>query len=249
MYNYTNQDQIRWYQKWWGVVLISIFVVLSVLLVYFAVITGQYYFKIKQGQGAILQKQFYGGFNQSINGAINTTKIKRKEIETNDDPFLGNPGAKLVIVEFVDFKCPNCKKSAITLKKIMDSYSSKVKLILRDFPAESLHPGSNQIAELAFCARQQGRFWDMHDAIFAVQGSLPANLGSSAIKSLSDEAGTDFTKLKDCFNKGLGKAEINKDYTDGIKFGVKGTPTFFVNGQKVEGSVPYSSWEKVIKKF
>ncbi|MFH1292451.1 MAG: thioredoxin domain-containing protein [bacterium] len=242
--------QNHWYQKWWGVVLLSAGSACFLVLIVWGVITARYMWQIKTGQANHLQKKFYGGFNQSIGKEIKSNKfINRKELETSDDPFLGNPSADIVIVEFVDFKCPNCKESADITKRLLSQYAYKVKLIIRDFPAESLHAGAGNLAEIAFCAHEQARFWQMYDAIFASQSSLPANLTSSHINRLADSAGVNYDKLQTCLGEGKAKIEINKDYSDGLKFGVKGTPTYFVNGQKVEGVVPFDSWEKMIKEF
>jgi len=241
------EENLRWYQKNLIIILLAFggFVVLFVAL--FGFITIKYWRQIKSGQAKYLQQEFYGDFNRSIKTTASTeSKINRKELETEDDPFLGNPSAEIVIVEFIDFKCPNCKKSASITKKLFEQYGYKIKLIVRDFPAISIHPGADKLSEIAYCAHEQGRFWKMYDILFDNQVSLPSSLTNNDIKNLASSASVDFNKLTKCLSLNKAKIEVNKDYADGFKFGVKGTPTFFVNGQKVEGVVPLDAWKKFL---
>ena len=243
------KNNLHWYQKWWGVVLIVLSIVVLLAALLFTFLTLRYWWQIKKGQGKLLQKEFYSSFNPSISQASKKINIKRSEVETSDDPFLGNPNAEVVIVEFVDYSCSNCKQSALIMKEVMKKYAYKAKLIIRDFPAESVYSGTTKLSELAYCAQQQDRFWQMHDAIFNNQANLLSGLSNSQLQNLSNLAFTDLDKLKKCLNSSQAKYEVNQDYSDALGFGVRGTPTFFINGQKVEGAVPLNTWEKFLKEI
>ncbi len=236
----------HWYQKWWGVILIALIGIFLATAVFFLIITLKYWWQIKQGGALFLEQQFYGNFSRVSQQNLSQNKIKREEIETSDDPYLGNPNAKLVIVEFVDYLCPNCQKADPIVQQLISQYGYKTKVIIRDFPADSLHPGASALAELAYCSHSQGQFWKMHDYLLENQSDFSIGLNATNIKKAADYIGADYNILINCYNSGKAKIEVNQDYADALRFGISGTPTFFVNGQKVEGVVPFSTWEKVI---
>jgi len=236
--------QFKWYQTGWGITLIALSVVVVLAVIGFCILVGVYWWKIKSGGGDALLSQ------------INSSQIKkddpimaarRKELETSDDPYLGNPSATKVIVEFVDFKCSNSQVAAPIMRKIADKYGYKVKIIVRDFPMESLYKGSSQLAELASCANEQGRFWLASDLFFQNQDQFGESLEKERIDSLADIVGMDKGKLWECLDSGRARIEVNKDYATGFKYKITGTPTFFIDGQKVEGVVSWEEWEKYLK--
>ncbi|MFH1291613.1 MAG: thioredoxin domain-containing protein [bacterium] len=238
---------IHWYRKWWGIAIIAVIVIISAFFIVISVLTARYWVMIKKGMGNELYQKFYGSFSQSVSSQAKPIKANRSEIESNQSPFLGSPNANIVIVEYVDFKCPVCKQSAVVMKQLMQKYGYKVKLIARQFPAESIHPNATQLSILALCAHKQNKFWEMHDTLFAKQDSLSDILSESEIKQIASLVGVDYTQLNSCINSQSARIEVDKDYASGISVGVRGTPTFFVNGQKVEGLIDYESWEKIVK--
>ena len=239
--------QKSWYKKWWGIVIIVILFLIFAVVAFFGYFTIKYWKQIRSGQGNTLQKQFYNTASSALSANSSLNEQKRKELETSDDPYLGNPAAEIVIVEFVDFQCPFCKQETATMKKVLQNYGHKVKWIIRDFPIESIHPGATELSQIAYCAQKQNKFWLMHDALFTNQDNLPAKINDSWLNSLSNLADTDFATLKTCYNSDEAKVEVNKDYADAIKYGAIGTPTYFINGQKVAGVSPYKSWEAFLK--
>jgi len=245
-----NNVSLRWYQKGWMLALVGFGTLVLALGIIFLVLTAQYWWQIKHGGGTALQQKFYGEFSVSdVNKEGKAAKVDRSELESAGSPFLGNPKAPIVIVEFVDFKCPNCKAAAPIMHKLLDKYTYKVKWITRQFPAESLHPGTSKLAELAQCAYEQGKYWQMHDVLFDEQDNIGEEIGLDQMKELVDKAGADFTKIDACLSDQTTKIKINKDYSAGYSYEVGGTPTFFVNGDKVEGVVPFDIWETFVKNF
>ncbi len=236
--------RLRWYQTTSGILLAGLGLIVAIGAIFFLVLSARYYFEIKSGRGEILFAEIYGGFTgQAGSGGSDT--VERSKVESVDDPFLGNPGAEIVVVEFVDFKCPNCKAALPIMKQVLQKYGHKIKWIIRDFPVESTHPGAGQLSEISNCASEQGLYWVAHDWFFANQDALTSGILTAAeIKIVADKIGLNYEKLAGCLRQSAIKSEVNRDYVDGYSAGVRGTPTFFINGKKVEGVVPFAVWDK-----
>jgi len=237
----------KWYKKGWGITLLIFLGILLVIFSIFLFTTLKYWSLIRSGQGHAISSKFYNTFQANLKGNNASDTAKRAELETSDDPYKGNPAASIVVVEFVDFKCSLCKESEGIMKKVVDNYGHKIKLIIRDFPIESTHPGATKLGEIAQCAHEQNRYWQMHDSLFANQSSLTAVLAEKDIKALSNLASVDYTKLQKCLSDGKAKIEVDQDYATAFKHSAKGTPTFFINGKMVTGVIPYKSWETFLK--
>lgn len=244
----SSFSTIRWYHSGWKIALVGFLSLLVICILAFGGLILYYWKEIKAGRGAIITQRIYGEFSPSGENS-GPLFVKRSDLETQDDPFLGNPEAEVVIVEFIDFKCPNCKTALPIVKRVLSKYGQKIKWIVRDFPAESLHPGASKMAELAGCAAQQGLYWPVHDWLYENQESLPENITASDLKEVSDLTGLDYNKLNECFRDRSAAIEVNQDYADGFKFGVNGTPTFFINGERIQGVIPWEAWESFFSKL
>lgn len=149
------------------------------------------------------------------------------DVEVGNAPYFGGDKAKVTIVEFSDFQCPFCAKSAEIVKKIKNKYGNKIKFVFKQFPLP-FHSQAKKAAIAALCANEQGtdKFWKLHDIMFADQGKLsPENLKKSA-KSV----GVDAAKFNKCLDSNQYAAQVQKDIEQGKAIGVKGTPSFFING-------------------
>ena len=154
----------------------------------------------------------------------------------------GNPAAPVTVVEFGDFQCPFCGKVEPTLANLLKKYNGKVNLAFRDFPLSAIHPHAEAAAEASRCAEEQGKFWPMHDAMYADQSKLTeADLIQTAAR-----LGMKKDSFASCVKSGKYKAAIQQDLAAGTSAGVTGTPTFFINGRYLEGSVPQAQFEKII---
>lgn len=164
----------------------------------------------------------------------------------DDDPSLGDPNAPVTIVEFSDFQCPFCARFfANTLGPLKEKYvkTGKVRLVYRDFPLSSIHSEATGAAEAAACANDQGRFWEYHDKIFQNQPAL----GAANYKQWARDLGLDATAFNQCVDARKYADEVQKDFDDGRKAGVSGTPTFFINGKMVVGALPIEEFEIAIE--
>lgn len=241
---------MRWYQTGWGIALLGFGGLLLVGVVVFGAITVNFWWQIKQGKGDLLQQQIYSGFDRQT-AETKAEKIDRAVLENGDYPFLGSPYAPITIVLFGDFRCPNTKNAWPILQRLLGKYSHKVKLIYRHFPGESIHPGANKLSQIGVCAYAQGqeKYWGVHNYFFNRQNDLPTYLGAADLASLANEVGLDLPKLNECLGSSAALIKINRDYADGVRFGVGGTPTFFINGKKIEGVIPWEVWEGFVKQF
>jgi protein-disulfide isomerase len=168
-----------------------------------------------------------------------------KPVDEKNDHIRGNAKAKVTLIEYSDFQCPYCLRHEDTLKQILANYKNDVRLIYRNYPLNSLHPEAQKAAEAAECASAQGKFWEMHDKIF--EANAAGTMSVQKWKDAAKEIGIDTNKFNKCLDGGEMTAKVNQDESEGTTAGVSGTPATFVNGQMVEGAVPYASMEQIIK--
>jgi protein-disulfide isomerase len=146
---------------------------------------------------------------------------------TNGAPSVGDEKAPVIIVEFSDYQCPYCGQHANqVLPQIIKEYvnTGRVRYFFRDVPVEANHPQAFKAAEAAHCAGDQGKYWEMHDRLFKNQHLL----AMSDLAAHAQALGIDGSKFQRCLDGGKYAPQIRKDIGDAIKFGVRGTPTFFV---------------------
>ena len=173
-------------------------------------------------------------------------------VSADDDATLGNPDAPVTIIEFSDFQCPFCRKFyRETLPQIKEEYirTGKAKFVYRDFPLTQIHPGATPAAEGTECAEEQGKFWEMHDAIFDEQeklGSGTVQFTADDVKKWAANIGLDTSKFNQCLDSGKYKQEVEKDLADGSAAGVNGTPATFINGRLVSGAQPFAAFKAII---
>ena len=150
-------------------------------------------------------------------------------------PSIGDEKAPVAIVEFSDYQCPYCGQHANqVLPQIIKDYvnTGKVRYFLRDLPIEAIHPQAFKAAEAAHCAGEQGKYWEMHDRLFKNQQLLAVN----ELPGHAAALGLDVPKFQQCLDDGKYATQIRKDIQDGLKYGARGTPTFFVGRLDSPGS-------------
>ena len=177
-------------------------------------------------------------------------EAERVEVSTDNDPALGEADAPVVIVEFSDFQCPYCARFAQqTFPQIKREYidTGKVRFVFRDFPL-SFHRNAALAAEAAQCAYEQDTFWEMHDRIFTGQGEWSGSTEAREIfVRYAEELGLDRARFQECLDSGRYREEVQGDFRDGTSYGVRGTPTFFINGRKLVGAQPFNSFQQMIE--
>jgi len=147
-------------------------------------------------------------------------------------PVRGPENAALTLVEFSDFQCPYCALAVAKLDAVMAAYPGKVKLIFKQFPLDG-HPQAPLAAAAAIAAHQQGKFWQMHDALFAHH----TNLSRASILDMARAAGLDLKRFQADWDSPETKKIVARDMEDGDHAFVEGTPSIYINGQKYNGSL------------
>lgn len=138
------------------------------------------------------------------------------------------------VVEFADFECPYCSIAASNLDKLKQEFAGKrVRFAFRHFPL-SFHPNARRAAEFTQCAQDQGRFWALHDRIFA----NPKAMDEASLRAYAKDVGLDAQAFEACLASGKAGAQVDEDLQRAQELGVDGTPTFFVNGRKVDEPTP-----------
>ncbi len=150
-------------------------------------------------------------------------------------PTYGPDFAPITIVEFSDFLCPFCGRALDTLEEVFTRYEGQVRLVVRQFPQE-IHEESHRSAEAALCADRQGYFWEFHDLAFSDQGMLE-NEGLEVVVSAID--GLDRITFNNCLESGAARAAVEADLAAGRRLGVQSTPTLFINGRMLSGTVGF----------
>jgi len=191
-----------------------------------------------QPGGALREVQSSPGFPQQ-------EQPSRINVSIDDDPIKGPENAPVTIIEFSDFQCPFCGRFfEQTLPLIEENYirTGKVRLVFRDFPL-SFNQYAQKAAEASECADEQGKFWEYHAKLFENQNALDID----SLKQYARDLGLDITRFNECLDSGKMTQEVQKDFNDGLQYGVGGTPTFFINGIKLIGAQPYSAFERLIE--
>lgn len=143
----------------------------------------------------------------------------------------GPDNAQVTIVAFSDFECSYCADATTSIKEILEKYP-QVRFVYRHFPLLGIHSNAFRAAEATECAAEQGKFWDMHDKMFTNQSAL----GVDELQVYAAQIGLDVARFNDCLASGKMKNAVEQDLADGQKYGVKGTPTFFVNNAMIIGA-------------
>ncbi len=158
-----------------------------------------------------------------------------------EGPSKGSPNAPVTIVEFSDYECSYCAGAEATVKRVLEAYPGKVRLVYRDLPL-SIHPNAPKAAEAAHCAGEQQRYWDMHDALFANQQALKVD----DLKAHARKLGLDAATFDACLDSGRTAGLVEANRKAGEALGLNGTPTFFVDGRPYVGSRPFETFQEII---
>lgn len=166
---------------------------------------------------------------------------KKYSVDIGNSPTLGPDSAPVKIVEWSDFQCPFCGRVGPTLDQITETYGDQVQLVFKHMPL-SFHKQARPAHAAAEAAGMQGKFWEMHDMIFADQRAL----NEEAYMAYAAEIGLDTEQFKQDLASDEVEKRIAADYAQAAKLGVTGTPAFFVNGRFLSGAQPFDRFKIMI---
>ena len=180
---------------------------------------------------------------------VDPQKAVMEKINLADRPVRGPVDAKVTIVEYSDFQCPFCSRGYQILEdQVMREYEGKVRLYFKHLPLKSIHPWAESASLATECANQQSAdgFWNLYHAVFKNQKELnPDNLRDK-VKGFAKEAGLDEAKFAQCYDNKAALAQVEKDLEEAATVGANSTPTFFINGRRLEGAQPFENFKAVI---
>lgn len=242
-----------WYKKGWGVVLIVVLSLFALGALVFMALFGYYAWQIKYGSKENTTKiaeGFTPQFTTSkllAGGALNNQNNKIDnftEYIRTGNPIFGNKQAKIVIMSFIDFECPYSQSAHAYFKKVMEKYEPVVKFVFKNTPLVDIHTEAMPAAMAGTCAGAQNKFWQYHDYLFATKLFDDQSLLNAALAT-----GLDHNKFSICLENKQYQKIIDQDLRDALIMGVNGTPTYFINGQKIEGVLTVEEWDQIILKF
>lgn len=161
-------------------------------------------------------------------------------IPTAGAPSLGPQNAPITLVEFSDFQCPYCIAATPEIQATLRAYPTQVKLIFKEYPLE-MHSQAELAAIAAIAAHKQGKFWAMHDAMFASR-----DLSRNTILALAQKNGLDMKRFEADWNSAETRQTVIRDIQDGDRAGVEGTPTIFINGKRYNGQIVLASLKPIL---
>lgn len=150
---------------------------------------------------------------------------------TSDDHSQGDENASVTLVEYGDYECPYCGMAYLMIKRLQKHFGKQLRFVFRNFPLAEMHPQAEIAAEAAEFAAQHGRFWEMHDLIYENQSQLSMPM----LLELGEKVNLSSSDLENAIMSKAFASKIRKDFLSGVKSGVNGTPTFFINDQRYDG--------------
>lgn len=192
--------------------------------------------------GGQTQAETLAGVASGVAGSPTPAAIV--DVDVAGRPSLGPDDAVVTVVEFADYQCPFCSRYAReTYPALMDRFGDRIRYVVRNFPLVGRHPHASKAAEAAECAADQDEFWTYRDHLFRNQASLDVE----SLARFAVELGLDPSAFQDCLDSGRKAEIVSRDVDDGRRYGVRGTPTFFVNGRILIGAHSLRTFEERIR--
>ena len=161
---------------------------------------------------------------------------------TQHDHVQGDESAPLTLLEYGDFECPHCGRAHPIVKALQERFGERLRFVYRHFPLTQMHPHAEGAAEAAEFAGAHKKFWEMHDLLFENQDQL----GLPLYQELAGTLGLSVSALIAALKEGKFTAKVRSDFSGGVRSGVNGTPTFFINGVRYDGPVDVISMSEAL---
>ena len=168
---------------------------------------------------------------------------KLKVPVTPDDHAQGPADAPVTLVEYGDYECPHCGHAYPIVQQIQEAFGDELRFVFRNFPLVNAHPHAELAAEAAEAAADQDKFWEMHDFLFENQESLSA----ATIAAGAEDLGLKMEPFLRQLETGAHRERIKRDFSGGVRSGVNGTPTFFINGVRHDADFEFETLAAAIR--
>lgn len=232
-----------WWQRPWGIILILFLGIFSFGAFVFGGMVWRNVGKIKSGELKSIRTdvQKFSSGKSSI-GAVAGSEAG--ELIRPESASIGNSDASLTIVVFGDYECPYTAEAMPELRPLVQAVDGRVRLVFRHFPITDVHEHAYRSALASECAREQNKFWQFSDMMFSNQ----QDLSDSALNVYAKQVGVNDQEFAKCMRQEKYRDVVTVGSEDGAARGVRGTPTFFINGHKLEGVVPMDAWKTIFEK-
>ena len=147
------------------------------------------------------------------------------------DHTAGGSATAVTLVEYGDYECPHCARAHPIVKRVQQRLGAGLRFVFRNFPLNEVHPHAERAAEAAEAAGRQDKFWEMHDLLFARQHRLD----DDSLFAYAEELGLDAEAFSAALESGELEERVRGDFMSGVRSGVNGTPTFFIQGKRFDG--------------
>lgn len=164
------------------------------------------------------------------------------EMAVDGAPMIGAKNAPVTLVEYADYECPYCQQVYPSLKKLEKDFAGKLSVVFKDCPLP-MHSHAKKAAEAAICAREQGKFWEFHDALFEGAGRLDV----PQLKEDAKAIGLNTSEFDKCLDSGAESGNVQKGIDEAATLGLSGTPSFFINGHFYSGAMKYEALRDVVE--
>ena len=224
------------------------FAILALVLIFVAMMA--YYlwqFKFADPEKLAIINSTYSTKFTPVNGSTKN-EIEFGNIEDiirSENPQKGLKNAAVTIVAFIDFECPYCQEDHLNIKDILDNYGPTVRLVIKHLPFISLHPNTQKVALASMCADEQSKFWEYYDKMYERQTTA---ISDEYITTSAANIGLDLTLFTKCLSSQKYKRVVEQDMADALRIGVRGTPTYIVGSDVIEGKVDRNTWDEIIIK-
>jgi len=153
-------------------------------------------------------------------------------VSEDRDHIQGPAEAAVTLVEYGDYECPYCGAAYPIIKEVQERMGERLRFVFRNFPISTSHPHAEQAAEAAEAAATQGRFWQMHDLLYENQ----QRLGDEDLRSYAEQLGLEVEPFDQELAEHVHAPRVHEDFMSGVRSGVNGTPTFYINGSRHDDS-------------
>ncbi len=174
-----------------------------------------------------------------------TEETLTSPVITYIDPARGDEDAPVTIVEYTDFMCFACKDIAMSIVRLQEELPGKIKHVIKIVPNDSANDLATPAALAAFCAGEQGKFWQFHDLLFANQAYVSAEY----FETLASELGLDIASFANCINEKDTLPLVERGYEEGMEISITALPTLFIGEERYTGAISYNDLERAVREL
>jgi len=226
---------------------ISLASIVGLLLVIFLFYLIYYTIQLRYGNSETIQKivsTYEKNFSSIIDKDAPADVANYQTLIKSDNPKKGEATAPITIIAFMDFECPYCQDNYSIFKYVTNKYSPVLQIVFKNLPLTEIHSNALPSALAASCANDQGKFWEYYDRLYTDK-----NLTEENFYSLAKTLNLDSVQFDNCYKNKIHINQIEADLQDAAKIGLRGTPTYVVNGEVVEGEITNQQWDDLIIKY